>query len=102
MYCVCVCVYVVFCGGQELRATLLAKVSVSPAEAVEELKARLQLKERLLQELLSDRSRQAQEHQAQVQDLLSTISARDQYIQVPQHADLLTIWHIGYFSSVHW
>ncbi|KAG5286351.1 hypothetical protein AALO_G00013870 [Alosa alosa] len=66
---------------EELRAALLAKVSVSPAEAVEELKARLQLKERLLQELLSDRSQQAQEHHAQLQDLLNTISSRDQYIQ---------------------
>ncbi|XP_062380200.1 myomegalin-like isoform X2 [Sardina pilchardus] len=66
---------------EELRAALLAKVSVSPAEAVEELKARLQLKERLLQELLSDRSQQAQEHHTQVQDLLNTISTRDQYLQ---------------------
>jgi hypothetical protein len=50
---------------------------------VEELKARLALKEKLFQELLSDRSRQSHEHQAQVQDLLSTISTKDQYIQVP-------------------
>uniref|UniRef100_A0A3Q3AD35 Myomegalin-like n=1 Tax=Kryptolebias marmoratus TaxID=37003 RepID=A0A3Q3AD35_KRYMA len=50
-------------------------------EAQEELKVRLQLKDRLFQEVLADQTRQAQEHQEQVQDLLRTISCRDQYIQ---------------------
>lgn len=67
---------------QEMTAVLLSKVSVGPSEVAEELKSRLQLKERLFQELLSDRSRQTQEHHSQVQDLLNTISAREQYIKV--------------------
>ncbi|XP_031666224.1 myomegalin isoform X5 [Oncorhynchus kisutch] len=66
---------------QDLTAALLAKVQAGPSEVVEELKARLALKEKLFQELLSDRHRQSHEHQAQVQDLLSTISTKDQYIQ---------------------
>ncbi len=65
-----------------MTAVLLSKVSVGPSEVAEELKSRLQLKERLFQELLSDRSRQTQEHHSQVQDLLNTISAREQYIKV--------------------
>ncbi|KAL0966450.1 hypothetical protein UPYG_G00295450 [Umbra pygmaea] len=66
---------------QELTAALLAKVQAGPSEVVEELKARLALKEKLFQEVLSDRSHQSQEHQAQVQDLLSIIRTKDQYIQ---------------------
>uniref|UniRef100_A0A8C7RT48 Centrosomin N-terminal motif 1 domain-containing protein n=1 Tax=Oncorhynchus mykiss TaxID=8022 RepID=A0A8C7RT48_ONCMY len=66
---------------QDLTAALLAKVQAGPSEVVEELKARLALKEKLFQELLSDRNRQSHEHQAQVQDLLSTISTKDKYIQ---------------------
>uniref|UniRef100_A0A8C7QL40 Centrosomin N-terminal motif 1 domain-containing protein n=1 Tax=Oncorhynchus mykiss TaxID=8022 RepID=A0A8C7QL40_ONCMY len=66
---------------QDLTAALLAKVQAGPSGVVEELKARLALKEKLFQELLSDRSRQSHEHQAQVQDLLSTISTKDLYIQ---------------------
>uniref|UniRef100_A0A8C1HZW0 Si:ch211-242b18.1 n=1 Tax=Cyprinus carpio carpio TaxID=630221 RepID=A0A8C1HZW0_CYPCA len=68
--------------AEEMTAVLLSKVSVGPGEVAEELKSRLQLKERLFQELLSDRSRQTQEHHSQVQDLLNTISAREQYIKV--------------------
>lgn len=67
---------------QDLTAKLIAKVQASPAEVVEELKARLALKEKLFQELLSDRSRQANEHQSQIQDLLNNLSAKDQYLQV--------------------
>lgn len=52
---------------------------------LEELKSRLQLKDHLFQEVLSDRTRQAQEHQEQVEELVRTISARDQYIQVGLH-----------------
>ncbi|KAJ8011611.1 hypothetical protein DPEC_G00060050 [Dallia pectoralis] len=66
---------------QDLTAALLAKVQAGPSEVVEELKVRLTIKEKLFQELLSDCSRQSQEHQAQVQDLLSTITTKDQYIQ---------------------
>ncbi|XP_016354836.1 myomegalin-like isoform X6 [Sinocyclocheilus anshuiensis] len=67
--------------AEEMTAVLLSKVSVGPGEVAEELKSRLQLKERLFQELLLDRSRQTQEHHSQVQDLLNTISAREQYIK---------------------
>uniref|UniRef100_A0A4W5RHN8 Si:ch211-242b18.1 n=1 Tax=Hucho hucho TaxID=62062 RepID=A0A4W5RHN8_9TELE len=67
--------------AEDLTGALLGKVKAGPSEVVEELKARLSLKEKLFQELLSDRSRQAQEHHSQVQDLLNTIGTRDQYIQ---------------------
>ncbi|XP_041705216.2 myomegalin isoform X1 [Coregonus clupeaformis] len=67
--------------AEDLTGALLDKVNAGPTEVVEELKARLSLKEKLFQELLSDRSRQSQEHHSQVQDLLNTIGTRDQYIQ---------------------
>ncbi|XP_055779300.1 myomegalin-like isoform X2 [Salvelinus fontinalis] len=67
--------------AEDLTGALLGKVKAGPSEVVEELKARLSLKEKLFQELLSDRGRQAQEHHSQVQDLLNTIGTRDQYIQ---------------------
>ncbi|KAG7487571.1 hypothetical protein MATL_G00025030 [Megalops atlanticus] len=67
--------------AEELRAALIRKVSVGSSELVEEMKGRLQLKERLFQEVLSDRNRQAQEHQSEVQQLLHTISTRDQCIK---------------------
>ncbi|KAI1891487.1 hypothetical protein AGOR_G00144320 [Albula goreensis] len=67
--------------AQELRASLLSKVLVGSPALVEELKLQLQLKERLFQEVLSDRSRQAQQHHSEVQELINTVSTRDQYIQ---------------------
>uniref|UniRef100_A0A3P8SU76 Uncharacterized protein n=1 Tax=Amphiprion percula TaxID=161767 RepID=A0A3P8SU76_AMPPE len=67
---------------QDLTAALVARVQASPSEVVEELKARLALKEKLFQELLSDRSRQSNEHQAQLHDLLNTLSSKDQYLQL--------------------
>ncbi|XP_071381126.1 myomegalin-like isoform X2 [Centroberyx affinis] len=67
--------------AEDLRRSLLSQIQTGPSDVLEELRARLQLKDRLFQEVLSDRTRQAQEHQEQVQDLFSTISARDQYIQ---------------------
>ncbi|KAM8839150.1 myomegalin-like isoform 2-T2 [Synchiropus picturatus] len=66
---------------QDLTAALVARVQAGPSEVVEELKARLELKEKLFQELLSDRSRRSNEHQTEVQDLLNTISSKDQYLQ---------------------
>ncbi|XP_007567971.1 myomegalin isoform X12 [Poecilia formosa] len=66
---------------QDLTTTLVARVQAGPTGVVEELKARLALKEKLFQELLSDRTRQTDEHQAQVLDLLSTLSSKDQYLQ---------------------
>lgn len=73
-----VCLFVL----KDLTAALLAKLTPSPNEVVEELKSRLALKERLFQEMLSERSRQTQEHHTLIQDLLNTISSRDEYIKV--------------------
>lgn len=69
---------------QDLRCSLLAHVKSAPSDVLEELQVRLQLKDRLFQEVMADRAHQTQEHQEQVQDLLRTISFRDQYIQVEQ------------------
>ncbi|TNM97762.1 hypothetical protein fugu_014008 [Takifugu bimaculatus] len=66
---------------QDLTAALVARVQAGPTEVVEELKARLALKEKLFQELLSDRSRQSNEHQMLVDDMLNTLSSKDQYLQ---------------------
>ncbi|XP_062260294.1 myomegalin-like isoform X2 [Platichthys flesus] len=67
--------------AQDLTAALVARVQAGPTEVVEELKARLVLKEKLFQELLSDRTRLSSEHQARVQDLFNTLSSKDQYLQ---------------------
>lgn len=71
-----------FVSVQDLTAALVARVQAGPTEVVEELKARLALKEKLFQELLSDRSRQSNEHQMLVQDMLNTLGSKDQYLQV--------------------
>ncbi|GLD67214.1 myomegalin-like protein, partial [Lates japonicus] len=65
----------------DLRCSVLAQIQSAPSHVLEELKVRLQLKDRLFQEVLADRTRQAQEHQDQVQGLLTAISSRDQYIK---------------------
>ncbi|XP_067218169.1 myomegalin-like isoform X2 [Chanodichthys erythropterus] len=62
--------------AEELRSVLLGKVSA--ADVLQELQAHLSMKERLFQEVMSDRSRQLQEHHKQLSELLDTISARDQ------------------------
>ncbi|XP_064188174.1 myomegalin [Anguilla rostrata] len=67
--------------AQDLRAALLSKTPGGSAGLVEGLRLQLQLKERLFQQLLSDRSAQAQQHQAEVQELLHTVSTRDQGLQ---------------------
>uniref|UniRef100_A0A3B4ZTJ2 Myomegalin-like n=1 Tax=Stegastes partitus TaxID=144197 RepID=A0A3B4ZTJ2_9TELE len=66
--------------AQDLRCSLVAQVQSAPG-VIEELKVSLQLKDRLFQEVLADRARQAQDHQKQVQNLLRTVISRDQYIQ---------------------
>ncbi|KAK5930326.1 hypothetical protein CgunFtcFv8_026569 [Champsocephalus gunnari] len=68
--------------AQDMRCSLLAQIQSAPSDVLEELKIRLQLKDCLFQEVLADRTQQAKEHHEQVQDLLRTISSRDQYIQV--------------------
>lgn len=75
---------------QDLTAALVARVQGGPNEVVEELKARLALKEKLFQELLSDRNCQTNEHQAQVQDLLNALTSKDQYLQVGSCAHMGT------------
>ncbi|XP_069050159.1 myomegalin isoform X3 [Lepisosteus oculatus] len=64
--------------AEELTAALLDRVSVGGSQLAEELRLRLQVKERLLQEALADRGRQASEHDREVQELLDTVSTRDQ------------------------
>ncbi|XP_053713139.1 myomegalin isoform X4 [Synchiropus splendidus] len=66
---------------QDLRSSLISGLQSGPSQVLEELEVRLQLKDHLFQEVLSDQARQAQDHQEQVQDLLRTISSRDRYIQ---------------------
>lgn len=63
---------------------MLAQIQSAPGDVLEELKVRLHLKDRLFQEVLADRTHQAQEHQKEVQDLLRSINSRDQYIKVEQ------------------
>ncbi|KAL6104456.1 pde4dip [Pungitius sinensis] len=77
--------------AQDLTATLVARVQAGPTEVVEELKARLALKEKLFQELISDRSRQSSEHQARVQEMLDTLGSKDQYLQDYSHRLSLVI-----------
>ncbi|CAF96726.1 unnamed protein product, partial [Tetraodon nigroviridis] len=72
--------HILFLLLQVLRSSLL--LPSAPSSVLEELKLRLQLKDRLFQEVLADRTQQAQEHQEQVQELLGTLRSRDQYIQV--------------------
>ncbi|XP_028328312.1 myomegalin isoform X5 [Gouania willdenowi] len=71
--------------SQETQALTAGRAPPSPGEAVEELKARLALKEKLIQELLSDRRRQSEERHAEVQELLNALGSKDQYLQDSSH-----------------
>ncbi|XP_068808071.1 myomegalin isoform X3 [Struthio camelus] len=64
---------------EELTATLLCKLGPGQSEVAEELCLRLQRKEKMLQDLLSDRNRQAMEHDAEIRELLQAVSAREQW-----------------------
>ncbi|KAK1164010.1 myomegalin-like isoform X1 [Acipenser oxyrinchus oxyrinchus] len=66
--------------AEELTAVLLNKMTVGANEMTEELKLRLQLKERMFQEVLADRNRQATEHERDIERLLQAIGAREQQI----------------------
>ncbi|XP_029804751.1 myomegalin-like isoform X5 [Suricata suricatta] len=66
---------------EDLSATLLCKLGPGQSEVAEGLCQRLQRKERLLQELLSDRNRQAVEHELEIQGLLQSMSARERESQ---------------------
>ncbi|XP_016298437.1 myomegalin-like [Sinocyclocheilus anshuiensis] len=62
--------------SEELRSVLLGEVSAT--DVLQELQSHLSVKEHLFQEVMSDRSRQTQEHHRQLTELLHTISSRDQ------------------------
>nr|XP_044994587.1 myomegalin-like isoform X11 [Jaculus jaculus] len=62
---------------EDLSATLLCKLGPGQGEVAEELCQRLQRKERMLQDLLSDRNRLAVEHEVEIQSLLQSMSARE-------------------------
>ncbi|KFQ18206.1 Myomegalin, partial [Merops nubicus] len=63
---------------EELTATLLCKLGPGQSEVAEELCLRLQQKEKMLQDLLSDRNRQTMEHDAEIQELLQAMSTKEQ------------------------
>ncbi|CAM4585776.1 unnamed protein product [Leuciscus chuanchicus] len=61
---------------EELRSVLLGKLSAT--DVLQELQAHLSTRERLFQEVMSERSLQLQEHHTHLTELLDTISSRDQ------------------------
>lgn len=61
---------------------MLCKLGPGQSEIAEELCQRLQRKERMLQDLLSDRNKQAVEHEMEIQSLLQSMSTREQESQV--------------------
>ncbi|XP_044528470.1 myomegalin-like isoform X4 [Gracilinanus agilis] len=67
---------------EDLSATLLCKLGPGQSEVAEELCLRLQRKERMLQDLLSDRNKQALQHEIEIQDLLQAMSTREKESQV--------------------
>ncbi|XP_062962582.1 myomegalin isoform X5 [Cynocephalus volans] len=66
---------------EDLSARLLCKLGPGQNEIAEELCQRLQRKERMLQDLLSDRNKQAVEHEMEIQSLLQSVSTREQESQ---------------------
>ncbi|XP_030352273.1 myomegalin-like isoform X4 [Strigops habroptila] len=67
---------------EELTATLLCKLGPGQSEVAEELCLRLQHKEKMLQDLLSDRNRQTMEHDAEIRELLQAVSSKEQQSRV--------------------
>ncbi|XP_054142325.1 myomegalin isoform X3 [Melozone crissalis] len=67
---------------EELTATLLCKLGPGQSEVAEELCLRLQHKEKMLQDLLSDRNRQTMEHNAEIRELLQALSTKEQQSRV--------------------
>ncbi|XP_029083500.1 myomegalin isoform X1 [Monodon monoceros] len=66
---------------EDLSATLLCKLGPGQNEIAEELCQRLQRKERMLQDLLSDRNKQVVEYEMEIQGLLQSMSSREQESQ---------------------
>ncbi|XP_030135605.4 myomegalin isoform X2 [Taeniopygia guttata] len=67
---------------EELTATLLCKLGPGQSEVAEELCLRLQHKEKMLQDLLSDRNHQTMEHDAEIRELLQALSTKEQQSRV--------------------
>ncbi|XP_030903084.2 myomegalin isoform X4 [Melopsittacus undulatus] len=67
---------------EELTATLLCKLGPGQSEVAEELCLRLQQKEKMLQDLLSDRNRQTMEHDTEIRELLQAVSTKEQQSRV--------------------
>lgn len=65
---------------------MLCKLGPGQSEIAEELCQRLQRKERMLQDLLSDRNKQAVEYEMEIQGLLQSMSAREQESRVRTNA----------------
>ncbi|XP_064310742.1 myomegalin isoform X5 [Phalacrocorax carbo] len=63
---------------EELTATLLCKLGPGQSEVAEELCLRLQHKEKMLQDLLSDRNQQTMEHDAEIRELLQAVITKEQ------------------------
>nr|XP_010587917.1 myomegalin isoform X2 [Loxodonta africana] len=66
---------------EDLSAALLCKLGPGQSEIADELCQRLHRKERMLQDLLSDRNKQAVEHEMEMQGLLQSMSTREQESQ---------------------
>ncbi|XP_039590516.1 myomegalin isoform X6 [Polypterus senegalus] len=63
---------------EELTAVLLNKISDGAEEVKRNLHVRLELKERMVEELLTDRNQRMAEHEHDITNLLKSIEARDQ------------------------
>ncbi|XP_068822337.1 myomegalin isoform X7 [Capricornis sumatraensis] len=63
---------------EDLTATLLCRLGPGQSERAEELCQRLQRKEQMLQDLLSDRNKQVVEYEMEIQGLLQSMSTREQ------------------------
>ncbi|XP_060686314.1 myomegalin isoform X3 [Hemiscyllium ocellatum] len=66
---------------EDLTVMLMSKVSAGSDNMMEQLRLRLQLKERMLQEVLKDRSILTTDHEQEVAELLQTINSRDQQMK---------------------
>ncbi|TSN30226.1 Myomegalin [Bagarius yarrelli] len=67
--------------NEEFTAALFSKVPLSSGELVEKLKSQLKAQERLFQELLTQHSRQTQEHHTHIQELLNAMGTREQFMK---------------------
>ena len=66
---------------------MLRKLGPGQSEVAEDLCQRLQQKERMLQDLLSDRNKQTVEHEMEIQGLLQSMGTREQERQVSLSAE---------------